>query len=49
VILIRFPASERQALPAAVLETVDKLGDRLIGAFVVLTPQKIRIGRNPRG
>jgi predicted nuclease of predicted toxin-antitoxin system len=49
VVLIRFPASERKALPAAILEVVQELGDRLIGAFVVLTPRRVRIGRAPRG
>jgi len=48
VILIRFPADERPALPAAVLAAVTQLGDRLTGAFVVLTPRRIRIGRDPR-
>jgi predicted nuclease of predicted toxin-antitoxin system len=48
VILIRFPASERVALPETVLEAVRELQDRLIGAFVVLTPSRIRIGRDPR-
>ena len=49
VILIRFPASERQGLPAAVLKTIEMFGERLIGAFVVVTPRRIRIGRDPRG
>ena len=48
VILLRFPASERKALPAAILKVVQELGDRLIGAFVVLTPKRVRIGRVPR-
>lgn len=48
VILIRFPASERSFLPAAVLEAVKELGDKLAGTFVVLTPRRIRIGRDPR-
>lgn len=48
VILIRFPASEREALPAAVLATVTELEDRLIGAFVVITPRRVRIGRGPK-
>ena len=48
VVLIRFPASERSRLPDAVLAAVEQLADRLIGAFIVLTPQRIRIGRDPR-
>ena len=47
VILIRFPASERQSLPDEVLKAVEILGDKLTGAFVVLTPGRIRIGRDP--
>lgn len=49
VILIRFPASERAELPRTVLETVEELGDRLANAFVVITPRRVRIGRDPRG
>ena len=49
VILVRFPFTHREELPRFVLETVEQIGDRLLGAFVVLTPQKIRIGRDPRG
>lgn len=48
VILVRFPATHREELPQFVLEAVEQVGDRLTGAFVVLTPQKIRIGRDPR-
>jgi predicted nuclease of predicted toxin-antitoxin system len=47
VILIRFPASERGELPAAVLKVIQELRERLTGAFVVLTPRRIRIGREP--
>lgn len=49
VILIRFPGSSRQSLPAEVLRAVRMLGDRLTLAFVVLTPGRIRIGRDPLG
>jgi predicted nuclease of predicted toxin-antitoxin system len=48
VILIRFPASERDVLPATILDAVTELQDRLAGAFVVVTPNRIRIGRDPR-
>lgn len=47
VVLIRFPQSARWALPAAVKEAVDKLGDRLESSFVVLRPNRLRIGRSP--
>lgn len=49
VILIRFPASERERLPGIVLDVVREFGDRLLGSFIVITPNRIRIGRNPRG
>ena len=49
VILIRFPASARSGLGAAVAETVRTFGDRLIGAFTVIEPGRVRIGRPPRG
>jgi predicted nuclease of predicted toxin-antitoxin system len=47
VILIRFPAQARKDLPQAVIAVVDRLGDHLIGAFVVLEPNRFRIGRRP--
>lgn len=49
VILIRFPSSARSRLGAAVAETVHTFGDRLIGAFTVVEPGRVRIGRPPRG
>lgn len=49
VILIRFPASKRQSLPVEILRAVRMLGDRLTRTFVVLTPGRIRIGRDPLG
>jgi hypothetical protein len=30
------------------LKAINALQERLIGAFIVLTPQRIRIGRAPR-
>jgi len=48
VILIRFPAWDRKTLPAAVLATVKELNERLAGAFVVITPRRVRIGRDPK-
>jgi predicted nuclease of predicted toxin-antitoxin system len=47
VILIRFPASRRQSLPTEVLRAVRMLEDRITRAFVVLTPGRVRIGRDP--
>ena len=49
VILIRFPASERERLPGIILDAITELGDRLLGSFIVITPNRIRIGRDPRG
>ena len=47
VILIRFPAGTRAALPPAVLEIVDHLGDQLSGSFTVIQPGRVRVGRAP--
>ena len=45
VILIRFPASARESLSAAILELVRDNGSQLAGAFVVLQPGLARISR----
>lgn len=47
VLLIRFPPTARAILPAAVIEAVQRLGIRLTESFVVLEPNRIRIGRRP--
>jgi hypothetical protein len=47
VILIRFPADARPALPEAVAELVATRGTQLVGSFVVLEPGRVRIGRLP--
>jgi predicted nuclease of predicted toxin-antitoxin system len=47
VILIRFPGDARETLARAVVEAVQEQGKRLIGAFVVVQPGYIRIGRQP--
>jgi predicted nuclease of predicted toxin-antitoxin system len=47
VMLLRFPENARQSKRADVLEAVERLGNRLIGAFVVLTPGQVRVGRSP--
>ena len=49
VILIRFPQNARWALPGVIREAVQKLEGRLRGAFVVLKPNQVRIGRKPEG
>jgi predicted nuclease of predicted toxin-antitoxin system len=45
VILIRFPAHARPSLQASVVELVDKLGEKLVGSFVVLRPGSARISK----
>lgn len=45
VILIRFPPDARPQLPAAILETIHRLGRELATSFVVLSPHKIRVRR----
>ena len=47
VILIRFPAGTRTALPPAVLEIVDRLAEQLSGTFIVIQPGRVRVGRGP--
>jgi len=47
VIFIRFPANARQTLPTAILKLILERGERLTGSFVVLTPGRVRIARNP--
>jgi predicted nuclease of predicted toxin-antitoxin system len=47
VILIRFPASARSSLAAAVLKLVSEHASQLVGAFVVLQPGEARISFGP--
>ncbi len=44
VVLIRFPAGARAALPKAVVDLTREMGEQLIGRFVVLQPGRIRMG-----
>ncbi len=46
VVFIRYPHSVRQDLAPAVLELVASQSEALYGAFVVIQPGRIRIGRN---
>ena len=48
VLLIRFPAGVRSALGQAIIDVVAELGDRIVGAFVVVEPGRARLSR-PRG
>lgn len=47
VILIRFQGPTTSAKTAALVETVAILGTRLLGAFVVVEPGRIRISTRP--
>jgi predicted nuclease of predicted toxin-antitoxin system len=48
VILIRFPASARGLLAAAVVNLVREHASQLVGAFAVLQPGAARIGFGPQ-
>jgi predicted nuclease of predicted toxin-antitoxin system len=47
VILLRWPAQARAEGAATVVQTVQALGDRLYGSFVVVEPGRIRARRLP--
>ncbi len=47
VILIRFPGGVRAALPKAVIDLVNEMGERLMGCFVVIQPGRIRMSHMP--
>jgi predicted nuclease of predicted toxin-antitoxin system len=47
VILIRFPGNARQSLAQSVSQVVQEQGEALLGAFVVIQPGYVRIGRKP--
>lgn len=49
VILIRYPGNARQAVGQAIMDVVQRHGERLIGAFVVVQPGLIRISRRVPG
>ena len=44
VVFIRFPSSARSQLATAVVDLVERYGDRLPTAFVVVEPGRVRIG-----
>jgi predicted nuclease of predicted toxin-antitoxin system len=48
VILIRFPAMARTALPQLIVEIVAQHAERLIGGFAVVQPGRVRFGTIPR-
>jgi len=45
VILIRFPGNARSVLGQMIVDAVAELGDRLVGAFVVVEPGRVRVSR----
>jgi len=47
VILIRFPSQTRSHLGEQVATAVDQLGSRLLGAFTVIQPGRVRLSQNP--
>ena len=48
VVFVKFHSHARRAKPAAVVETVAKLGVRLQDSFVVVEPGRVRVGRRPQ-
>ena len=47
VVFVKFHSSARRAKPAAVLEAVVKLGERLRGGFAVVEPGRVRLAKRP--
>jgi predicted nuclease of predicted toxin-antitoxin system len=47
VIFMRYPVSERQRIARDLVELVKQQNENLIGCFVTVTPNRIRIGRLP--
>jgi predicted nuclease of predicted toxin-antitoxin system len=45
VVLVRFPASARQAMAKTVVEFVQQHPDKVAGRFVVVQPGRIRISK----
>ena len=49
VILVRYPATARSLLPPVILGPINTQQERLLGAFVVVQPSRIRISRGSAG
>jgi predicted nuclease of predicted toxin-antitoxin system len=47
VILVRFPAAARRSLGESIVDVVEKLGERMASAFVVLEPGRARLSKPP--
>jgi predicted nuclease of predicted toxin-antitoxin system len=48
VVLIRWPASARRLLGAALTELVEQHANELVATFVVLEPGRVRFAQSPR-
>jgi predicted nuclease of predicted toxin-antitoxin system len=48
VVFIRFPGNQRADLPARMLDVLTAHSARLSGAFLVVTPDQVRVTRLPR-
>ena len=49
VVLLRYPASARRTMSAAVVRLVERYGQRLAGCFVVAQPSRVRIRGRTEG
>ena len=47
VIFLRYPVSERHRIAQDLVELIKQQNENLIGCFVTVTPNRIRIGRMP--
>lgn len=48
IMLVRFHRRARTSKPRAVVEAISERGERLLGAFTVVEPGRIRIARPPK-
>jgi len=48
VVFVKFHRLARNAKPGAVVEAVEKLGERLRDGFAVVEPGRVRVSRRPR-
>jgi uncharacterized protein with PIN domain len=47
VMFVKFPSRARGTKPAAVVEAVTRMGERLRDGFTVIEPGRVRVGRRP--
>lgn len=47
VIFLRYPVSERHRIAQDLVELVKQKNEKLVGCFVTVTPERIRISRMP--